>query len=66
MTMTHPTPFLADFDAKTFEDQVTCLRRWASDPATHGRYYQGMQWLFSRDQATWRLAHELASTYFRV
>jgi hypothetical protein len=66
MTTPQPTPFQADFDAKTFEDQVICLRRWASDPATQGRYDQCMKWLFSRDQATWRMAHELAANCFRV
>jgi hypothetical protein len=54
MTTPQLTPFQADFDAKPLDEQVTCLRRWASDPATHARYYDGLRWLFDRDQPTWR------------
>ena len=66
MTTMQATPFQSEFDGKTFEDQVICLRSWASDPATHHRYHEGMKWLFNRDQATWRLAHDLCSSVFRV
>ena len=50
MTTPRPTPFQADFDAKPFDEQVSCLRRWASDPASHRRYYTALRWLFDRDQ----------------
>ena len=63
-TMT--TPFQADFAAKTFEDQVTCLRRWSSDPATHGRYHEAMGLLFKHDQDVWLSAVDLTAHHFRV
>jgi hypothetical protein len=66
MTTPHLTPFLADFDAKPFDEQVSCLRRWASDPATHRRYYTALRWLFDQDKDTWRLARELCSSVFRI
>jgi hypothetical protein len=64
MTTTQPTPFQADFDAKPFEQKVTCLRSWAAD--NHNRYHEAMNWMFQRDLDEWNQAISLTRHCFRV